>query len=274
MSDIPVIQLPAVNGARTNRMVEASEDPRPGTWWRVVPSGDLTGIASDEMRDTARAAAAQADKILSAAWLPGQGIAEHGVILLLKDTRYIDGDLHSLVLAGHPGWRQSDPVILVADHFDLIMIAEPDGQELRKREEDALMRHVGRLTQAMAEPLDPNDVMAVAEQKAAEELRKVAAQNARASLPRQSGEAVSGSADPRQEFEQMSRLVPAALLPSRDLSQAESVVKHQIRMAEATGELMKAKVDRVTNAMAIVGRYQEEKVTTALASVSNQMDFA
>ncbi|MFG6080455.1 hypothetical protein ACEUZ9_001059 [Paracoccus litorisediminis] len=247
--------------------------PEPGSWWRIVVP-DTTDWAGLEAK--VEKAAALAGRLLAVDWSDGLALPGHGLILLLRKTNIIDGDLHSLVLAPHPGWngRFGDTTILF-DEFEMMAIHEPDGAALRASEEAALMGHVGILTTQMAEPPAEAAVLALAEEKRAKAQRKETEDRRRALPSPAPGTAPQIDADGDEaEVDRMSRMVPAALLPSRDIAQAEAVVKHQIAIAEARAAIMSERVKRVTEGMGVVARFQEEKVMTAMSTISQQMGFA
>lgn len=271
----PNFAAPAVTNM-TSRMPGADRLPEPGNWWRVSRIGDPPQDVGEAGRKVWEKAASIADTILDRSWQDGVTPPAHGTVLLLTDARYVDGELHSLVLAPHPGWAAGygmpSPVKLLLAEFDLIMIETPDGAALRAAEEGALMGFVGQLTTEMGQAPDPAEVAAIVAKKAEEEARKAA--QARARLLPGPGEAGAPEAAEAEDVASLAALVPAALLPSRDLQQAEAAVRHQMRLAEANREIIEARVARVKTGMETVSRFQEEKVATAMAGMSRQRQFA
>ncbi|MCE6958488.1 hypothetical protein LAZ40_05420 [Cereibacter sphaeroides] len=263
--------LPARLQPQVSRLDARDRLPEPGSWWRVTRPGPVPETADDALRATWEKASQTAEFLLSRPWVDGAGLPDHGLVLLLTDARVVDGELHSLAYARHPSWASAVEVKLLLAEADLMMVEVPDGAALRAREEAALMEHVGLLTQDMAVPPAPDAIEARAAAKEAEEIRKAAEEAERQRSRSPSAPMTVPEAD---DIGTMSSLVPAALLASRDIQQAEAVVKRQIRLAEASREIIEAKVARVREGMEVVARFQEEKVATAMAAMSAQRSFA
>lgn len=228
--------------------------PEPGSWWRVCDPESIN--ASDG--ELSGRSAQTAVNLLSKDWAEGRSLPEHGLVLLMTEAVIIDGDLHSLVFAGHPGWEREFTVKLRVDEFWLVMTEVPDGAELRAAEEADLMGYVHSITSDISSPPEQGEIAEIVARKREEAGR---------------GAGPKALMAPTLAPDQAS-MVPAALLPSRDLGRAEEAVREQIILAEATREIMEARVARVTAGMQLVSRYQQEKVSTALAGISRQRNFA
>lgn len=243
------------DSARLNR---SENIPQPGSWWRIIPY-DLPEAPT--ARDDALKKIT--DEIFSKKWDIGQSLPDHGLILLLIDARYIDGDIHSLVLAPHPGWEYGRDIKLTLADFGMIAQYAPDGLALREAEKSAMMSHMQRLQSDVGTPPDPEDVG----QRVAVRLAREEEKAAGLSLP-------SPESDKDASFESYSRKVPAALLPSQDIVSAEKILKTHIATAEVTREIIEERISKASQAMKVVARFQEEVVATALAGISKQKQEA
>ncbi|MCW3782901.1 hypothetical protein [Defluviimonas salinarum] len=264
------------SGQRMNRIERPEEIIDPGTWWRVAEPAKPASDAGEALLGAWSSAKTVTESIRSKQWAEGQSEPDHGLVLLLKEVREVDGEIHTLVFEGHPGWRHAGNIRMLRQDFALCMIHEPDGAEMRKSEEDRLMGRIELLTHDMARPPAEAEVQAIVARKEAEEEEKAARER-----QRMIGKTGPDPDDAKPEMgtaagidADRASLVPAALLPSRDLQMAERVVKTQMRIAEAHSELMQAKVEKVRRGMDVVTRFQEEKVATALAGISKQRKFA
>ncbi|WP_411839708.1 hypothetical protein [Paracoccus sp. ME4] len=246
--------LPAVPGSQKERLPLHDRIPEPGSWWRVCPPEGIDAYDADLSERSNRTA----EDLLSRDWAEGRALPEHGLVLLMTEAVIIDGELHSLVFAGHPGWQRDTVVKVRVDEFQVIMAEVPDGAELRAAEEADLMGYVRRITSDMASPPAQGEIAEIVARKRRETDR---------------GAGPKALMAPTLPPDQAS-MVPAALLPSRDLGRAEEAVREQIILAEATREIMEGRVARVTAGMHLVSRYQQEKVSTALAGISRQRAFA
>lgn len=256
--------LPSLVRPERNRMPRQEEIPQPGSWWKITPF-DLPEPASQEDLALKKIS----DSMFAAKWDIGQRLPDHGLVLLLVDTRYIDGELHSLILAPHPGWSYGRNIALSIADFDRLARYEPDGQMLRDSEKAATMAYMQRLQRTVGEPPDSDDVSRRVQERLDEEDRKTEARKgAGLSLPAPE----SSQDDP--SFESYSRMVPAALLPSQDLIAAERTLKRHIATAEVTREIIEHRISEAGKAMGVVSRYQEEVVSTALAGISKQQKEA
>lgn len=238
--------------------------PEPGSWWRLNAfTADPADAAQVEIAEISA-------RYLGMEWDEGQEMPPHGLILLLTDARYVDGELHSMVLAPHPGWTRQHPVKLTLAQFDLLMSAEPDGAALREAEKARTMGRVQALHEDIGRPTDPEEVARRVEAKRDAEAKKADADRARAL----SDDRTAGQAPGAPGYAEYSRQVPAALLPSQDIVAAEAAVRHQILVAESTREIIEERIQTASKAMSVVSRYQEEVVATALAGISRQRQQA
>lgn len=254
MTHDPNPNLPATSAIRAERVSRPESLPQPGSWWRIVPFPGPENPGENDLH-----LKKISDGIFARKWDIGQQLPDHGLILLLIDARYIDGELHSLVLAPHPGWEYGGAIKLTIQDFDSLAQYAPDGLSLREAEKAAMMSHMQRLQSDVGAPPDPEDVARRVEARLQDAEKKVAGP----ALP-------APEADREASFESYSRKVPAALLPSQDIVSAEKILKTHIATAEATREIIEERISKAGQAMKVVSRFQEEVVATALAGISKQ----
>lgn len=246
-----------------HRMAGVEDIPQPGSWWRMVPyeAGADPEAEDDALKDASKS-------LFGNSWDEGQRLPDHGLILLLIDVRFVDGELHSLILAPHPGWRYGNNVALTADQFDMLARFEPDGEQLREAEKAATMSYTQQIHSRMGDKPDPEDF-------SRRLALKLEAQAKGANLKGPHPAALESVSPSNGEvFDAYARKVPAALLPTQDIVSAEAELRSRVASAEVMQEILEERFAQAGRAMKVVSRYQEEVVATALASISKQKKMA
>ena len=242
-------------GPRPSRLV-------PGSWWRVTGPVQVPDTLSEQVVGDFRKANDLATEILERDWSSAMGAApDHGVVLLLKEVRVVDDEIHTLILGSHPGWEHQGEVRMLSEHFELVMTEVYNGPELRAREELILNGHIAELTARMGDPPDAVEM----EGRVSALLEKHSKEEALSETTKHEGPSLSA--------EQM-RTVPAVLLPSRDIVEAERKVRREIAKAQVLGEMMGERVGRVNDAMSVVVRFKSETATVAMSQISGHLEMA
>lgn len=181
---------------------------------------------------------------------------DHGLALMVQEVRIIDGEIHTIVLHPHPTWRGHRPrgLKLLCEEFLKTFTPEPEGEALREAEIASVMGRVQAISNEMKTPPDP--VLLLERQKESEESEPSSTRpdSVEPSLP-----ATTGSTQ-----------VPAALLPSRDVVEAQKMIETRIAAFEAQKNWITGKTDELKSEMDLVAAYQMEKVNTTLASISEE----
>ncbi len=198
---------------------------KPGTWWRLVD--DEHSLAEREAPD-------------------------HGLILLLKEVRVIDDEIHTLILAEHPLWGTRGVMMLLPEFLKTFVI-EPKGAELRAEEEAALMAEIQKINASIG-------------QEPPEERLQVLIEEEREKKAREKAEEGDEPTD--------TSLIPQALLPSQDVISAQEELETQIIEMNARAAWIKERTGEVKMKFGLVSNFQSEKVDTALAEISDKRDQA
>jgi hypothetical protein len=202
-----------------------------GTWWRFL--GDPSKMAGDK--------------------------PEEGFVLLLKEVRVVDGDIHTLVLGYHPTWGKGEIRFLLQD-FLLDFTQEHLGEEVRQREIDSIMGRISDTGRQMAAP--PSD-----EELAQRLLAKEKAKEA------QKGADTADEVSEGCEKGEGVPLVPDALVPGGDILQAQKVAEEKIALINERKTWIEAHKKSMQQDMSLVQRFHEEKVDVSLASISSQTQY-
>lgn len=257
--------LPARFNARS-RMERPEDEFRAGTWWQLRHPGEPADDASENTKSAYKAAIRVHETLADRPWSKSAVPPADGLVLLMTEVMVIDGEVHSFRFAPHPSWEDQSPVKILLQDFLLCMVEEPNGAALRAAEERRLMEHIGLLTMDMARPPTPEEIKAIVDRKLTPSPAKTAGA--------QQIEGPGAGTGQEEDFDRMSALVPAELLPSRDLAAAEAVVRVKIAESEAIAEIMSGKVASMNKSMGIVSRFQQEKVSTAMAENQSRLSFA
>lgn len=222
-----------------DRYAAAASDPadavRPGSWWRLAQPDHPFAARPRDADD---------------------------LILLVDEARRVDGELHTVILRPHPMWADSYQHraglrMLAADFLSAFQPA-PDGDAVRAAEAERAMDRVQRAMASMAAvPDDEPALLALADAKRAAQ---------------SSPEPAAPSADGASHAPSV--LLPAALLPGRDLSAAMSRAERMVKLVEGRQAWIEARGAEMKTAMALVTGYQEERVALTLASVSDAQRHA
>lgn len=209
--------LPQNTPSGADRMHSQTESITPGTWWRYA--GDPEKIK--------------------------QNIPDHGLILLLKEVRIVDGEIHTLIMGPHPTWGTGDLRFLLGD-FLTDFVIEPQGEMIRSSEIDEVMGRITKIGKELSTP--PSDGAFLA------------------ALP---GPESKEPSRPTQDMR-----VPKALLPSGDVLSAQKKVETAIAVMEARKTWVEARTRDMQSEMKLVQRFHVEKVDVSLAGISEQTKFA
>lgn len=213
----------------------AEDKIKPGSWWRL----------------------ASEDHALREGPAP-----DHGLILMVEEVRIIDGEIHTIVLHPHPIWRGRPPAGLkmLLEDFLKNFTPEPDGENLREIEIAAVMDRVQQISVEMKTPPDPILLLERQEEK---ETAETAARTPEPESDETGLPATTGGTE-----------VPAALLPSRDVVEAQRAIENRIAAFEAQKNWITGKTNELKGEMDLVAGYQMEKVNTTLASISEETSRA
>ena len=233
--------------SREERTIEI----HPGSWWRLV----------DDAHDLAACPA-----------------PDHGLILLVEEVRVVDDEIHTIKLHPHPAWRgvRAKTLLLVED-FLRAFVPEPNGAELRETELSDVMGRVSRISDDMRTPPDPALLLEAARNQAPrsdETNGDKAGKDAKTSDETRGHAARGGASTPATSDAGMSSRVPAALLPSGDVVEAQARVETRIAELEAQKNWVSAKTEELRAEMSVVSAYQSEKVAATTASISQEVDRA
>ncbi|MFZ3583980.1 hypothetical protein ACOI1H_17660 [Loktanella sp. DJP18] len=218
----------------------ADIDVRPGSWWRL--------------RDERHA-------FLS---LP---TPDHGLILMVSEVRVIDGDMHTIVLHPHPLWGSSRPkagLKMMYEDFVVAFVLEPQGESFRETEIGIVMGQINAISNEMTTPPAPELLL---EKQKKREAEKDAAKPASTSGQ---GTSMTAKDDTTPNLPATHAKVPAALLPSQDVVQAQKTIETRIAAFEAQKEWITGKTAELTSKMSLVSAYHIEKVNVTLASISEE----
>jgi len=216
---------------------------RPGSWWRLV--------AEDHA-------------------LREMPAPDHGLVLMVSEVRVIDGEIHTLVLHPHPSWSSYHPrggLKFLHDVFTRDFKPEPDGEALRETEIAAVMARVQEISVEMQTP--PSPALLLEKQKAEADAGATSTASAPDADKKASTDGESGTAGSPS-----GRTVPAALLPSQDIVEAQKAVETRIAAFEAQKNWITSKTDELKSQMNLVAAYQSEKVNATLASISEETSRA
>lgn len=214
--------------SRQDRPADAAIEP--GSWWRLTdPEHSLAKMG----------------------WKAGCSCPDHGLILLLKEIHVIDGDLHSVTLAGHPAWSGNSRVRMLFEEFLLSMTLCPEGEALRASEIAEVMERVHSIGASMSQT--PPDALLL-------ELHPKAAP--------------ATPADEEKPATAPAVQLPAALLPSGDVQKAQKAIEYRMSVLEARSAWIMERTGEMKASMALVQSFQEERVSQALAGISQQKKYA
>lgn len=203
---------------------------RPGSWWRLVDAEHA---------------------------LAERNAPDHGLILMVSEVRIIDGEMHTIVLHAHPLWMDHhsmrDGVMMLVDEFLTSFAAEPNGEALRQAELDGIMGDVAQISDEMRTPPAPELLLAAQKERQKDDKEEAA-------LPKD-GEV---SSLPSKGY------IPAALLPSQDVVEAQKAIEDRIAAFTAQKDWITGKTDEIKGKMTLISHYQMEKVNGTLASISEE----
>lgn len=207
---------------------------RAGEWWRLVdPDHELAQRATPE----------------------------HGLVLLVSEVRWIDGDMHTIVLSYHPRWG-SGTVKMLVEEFLQSFVLEPDGEALRAQEIDDIMAEVNGITNRMNQGPADEEIQKMIEDRRAKNAAKTADQ----------GDAEADN--DAVEVESANSLVPSALFPSQDIVAAQRQVEEQLEEMNARRDWVVAQTEEINENMKLVGRYHKENANQRLAAISDKTNEA
>lgn len=200
---------------------------RAGSWWRYTPAdGD------ESFKDYAA--------------------PKRGIVLMVRETFVIDGELHSLALHPHPTWMHAPSRFrFLLEDFLKNFAPETEGERIRAEELDEVMGRVALLTQeASAQP--PETFMIEAMNKADKEDKAKESSN-------------DGSSNALAN-----RNVPAVLLPGGDVVATQQKMETRVAQLQARQAWIKRKTDEISQEMKVVANFQTEMVEVTLASISEE----
>ena len=218
----------------------------PGSWWRL----------SDPTHALASRAA-----------------PDHGLVLMVEEARMVDGDLHTVVLYPHPLWTHTGSRAsckLLADDFLQAFRPEPDGAAIRETEIAGIMGRVEDLTREIASPPEPMSLIERQTDKSQGTDRPETQSAPKTEDPSKPQDAPDSTGAETQDAFFNPSLVPAALLPSKDVVAAQKAIETRIAAIEAQKAWIEARTDEMSSSMSLVGIYQKEKVAGAMASISQE----
>jgi hypothetical protein len=186
-------------------------------------------------------------------WEPGVTPPEHGIVLLLSETHVVDGEIHAVTLHGHPLLRMGR-VKLLHDAFISAFAPCPDGEALRAAELAAMMGRIQTIGASMSDM--PGDEALIA----------------LFPLKPKTSDPATGPSEPPGSAHVMQ--LPAALLPSGDVVEAQVRIERGIALLEARSAWVRGKTDEMQHGIKIVQSYQEERVAQTLAGISGQRKMA
>jgi len=227
--------LPAKSNPKTQSSTFQDEKViRPGSWWRLAAE-------TNPLQD--------------------YPAPEHGLVLMVSEVRVIDGDMHTIILHPHPLWRtsyRSSFLKLLAGDFLRDFTHAPDGESLREAEIAEMMDRVQAISLEMQTPPDP---LLLLERQTENQADESAAPDCGAdagplSLPGETAQ------------------VPAALLPSQDVIEAQKQIETRIAAFDAQKNWLMSKTDEIKSNMDLISAYQMEKVNASLASISQETSRA
>jgi hypothetical protein len=181
-------------------------------------------------------------------WEPGVTPPEHGIVLLLAETHVVDGEIHAVTLHGHPLLRMGR-VKLLHDAFISTFAPCPEGESLRAAELATMMGRIQAIGASMSDMPGDEALIALYPPKSKAPETEDASGGARVQLP-------------------------AALLPSGDVTAAQEKIERGVAILEARSAWVSAKTGEMQHGMKIVQSYQEERVAQSLAGISEQRKMA
>lgn len=220
-------------------------------------------IPSVRQTDTSRMSGPETDRLTPGTWWrltdPDHEIAKrewergvtppaHGIVLLLAETHVVDGEVHAVTLHGHPLLRMGR-VKLLHDAFLRAFAPCPDGEALRAAELAAMMGEIQTIGASMSDMPGDEALIALYPPKPKAPDVEAGSQGAQVRLP-------------------------AALLPSGDVTAAQAKIERGVAILEARSAWVKARTDEMQHGMKIVQSYQEERVAQSLAGISEQRKMA
>ena len=213
---------------------------QPGTWWR------LTG-KFEELED--------------------RDAPDHGLIFLMSDIRVIDGEIHTVILHEHPRFGTGTFKVLLGDLLTEFA-PEPDGEELRETELNAVMQEIQGVTREMAAP--PGDdqflrALPTPENRPAGENREN-----RQGQQKQDNTA----ATQKQNNITATALVPKVLLPGGDINAAQQKIETAMAVIEARKTWIEERTEILQQHMNLVANFQTEKVAIGTAGIVEQQKRA
>ncbi len=181
-------------------------------------------------------------------WERGITPPAHGIVLLLAETHVVDGEVHAVTLHGHPLLRMGR-VKLLQDAFLRAFAPCPDGEALRAAELAAMMGEIQTIGASMSDMPGDEALIALYPPK-----------------PK--------APDTEPGSEEAAVRLPAALLPSGDVTAAQAKIERGVAILEARSAWVKTRTDEMQHGMKIVQSYQEERVAQSLAGISEQRKMA
>ena len=179
---------------------------------------------------------------------------DHGLILMISEVHIIDDEKHTIVLDPHPLWgntRPSGPTKFLYDDFLSKFVFETNGEALREIEIATIMNNVQKISEEMKTPPHPSQLIK------------------QHSSPKSTTE--QGSSNPTNLA---NSLVPASLLPTQDVIDAQHKIEARISVLEAQKNWITAKTELLQGQMSLIAAYQTEKVNMTLASISHETNKA
>jgi hypothetical protein len=184
-------------------------------------------------------------------WRDGYGLPAHGLVLLVSEVRVIDGEIHTIVLNPHPLWKSTRNEMLLADDFFASFTPCDRGEELRDIEMGQLMGRISDIGTTMNNI--PEDHL----------LREMYPDEVEPdtdvpSLPRTAGGAQ----------------VPAALLPGRDILQAQTKLHSEIELMRLRQTWIQEQQAEMKLGWDIMTAYQNEKASAVMAGIAAKTEQA
>ncbi|MBW3243740.1 hypothetical protein KUV57_13790 [Epibacterium sp. DP7N7-1] len=211
---------------QTARSVDPGISIEPGTWWRLVDADHELNLQT---------------------WSDDVTPPSHGIVLLVEEVRIIDGEIHTMVLHGHPGWKYpSKPMLLAADFFQSFT-AEPEGEMLRAQELAWLMDGISLIGKSMSDIPDDVQLLEYAKREAKQPVNT-----------------------PTPETSRSVAKVPAALLPGGDLAATQDRLEGEIRIMELRQAWIEERQVEMKSGWDRVTRYQNERAAASMAAISSR----
>ncbi|MBO9428343.1 hypothetical protein [Sulfitobacter sp. R18_1] len=183
-------------------------------------------------------------------------VPEHGLVLLVKEVRVVDGDIHTIVMKSHPTWENGNAftIRILADEFFENWALEPEWESIREHEIAEVQSRINGITSRIQSgPEEETLQLLIAEQREKREEKDDKAAT----------KSTEGSAN-----------VPAALLPSGDVLATQKKIETGLDLANAQAAFIQGQTKEIQSEMKLLVGFQTEKSEQALASVSDAQSQA